>query len=271
MNIKLIAILLSIATLLWGQNCCEAAEIASDNCGGLGCYIPQCTSDCEWEPMQCWSSTGYCWCVDENGEEIDGTSTPSWEGFPDCGEPIEECFDFIDIDFGVCTMVLGVGLIDGECSYISGCNWIIDGIDYSDVFFDSIEECQEVCYHTESSELGDVNEDGEINILDVVVIIGFIIGLEVHSDAESSSADYNQDGEINVLDVVSIIDLIINPDDNEELPDECYLQPDPGTCFGYVQMYYFNQETQSCQSFVWGGCGGLVPFQSYQECVNTCE
>ena len=51
-------------------NCCDAAELAEENCGGLGCFIPQCTEDCEWEPMQCWSSTGYCWCVDEEGNEI---------------------------------------------------------------------------------------------------------------------------------------------------------------------------------------------------------
>ena len=63
-------------TFVWSQDCCEAEEIATNNCGGLGCYIPQCTENCEWEPMQCWSSTGYCWCVDENGEEIEGTSMP---------------------------------------------------------------------------------------------------------------------------------------------------------------------------------------------------
>ena len=95
--------------------------------------------------MQCWSSTGYCWCVDENGAEIEGTSTPSWQGTPDCEEPLEECFDFVGIDFGACTMVLGVGLLNDECSYLSGCDWIIGGVDYSDLFFDSIEECQEIC------------------------------------------------------------------------------------------------------------------------------
>ena len=67
---KTIIILFSVITLSWSQDCCEAEEIATDNCGGIGCYIPQCTTNCEWEPMQCWSSTGYCWCVDENGVEI---------------------------------------------------------------------------------------------------------------------------------------------------------------------------------------------------------
>ena len=83
---KIILIFLQFITLSWSQDCCEAADIAIDNCGGLGCYIPQCTENCEWEPIQCWSSTGYCWCVDEDGVEIEGTNTPSWEGLPDCEE-----------------------------------------------------------------------------------------------------------------------------------------------------------------------------------------
>ena len=90
MNLKLTIILfISFLSFIWAEDCCEAADVATENCGGLGCYIPQCTEDCEWEPMQCWSSTGYCWCVNEDGEEIEGTSMPSWQGFPVC----EECED----------------------------------------------------------------------------------------------------------------------------------------------------------------------------------
>ena len=146
-----IIVILFISSISWTQDCCEEAEIALDNCGGFGCYIPQCTEECMWEPMQCWGSTGYCWCVDENGVEIEGTSIPSWQGLPDCEEHIEECFDFSGIDFGPCAMVLGVGLMNEQCSYVSGCSWIIDDIDYSDLFFDNIEECQETCGNISST------------------------------------------------------------------------------------------------------------------------
>ena len=77
-------------SLIYSQDCCEVQSSATDECGGLtGCYIPQCSEDCNWVPMQCWGSTGYCWCVDNNGIEIDGTNTPSWEGFPDCSIDVE--------------------------------------------------------------------------------------------------------------------------------------------------------------------------------------
>ncbi len=52
--------------------------------GLIGEFIPDCEDDGSYTAMQCWASTGYCWCVDENGAEIPGTSLPSWQGFPEC-------------------------------------------------------------------------------------------------------------------------------------------------------------------------------------------
>ncbi|KAA0709848.1 H-2 class II histocompatibility antigen gamma chain Ia antigen-associated invariant chain [Triplophysa tibetana] len=47
-----------------------------------GFYQPQCDEQGNFLPMQCWHSTGYCWCVDNNGNEIKGTRT---RGRPTCG------------------------------------------------------------------------------------------------------------------------------------------------------------------------------------------
>ena len=48
--------------------------------------------------------------------------------------------------------------------------------------------------------------------------------------------------------------------------DACTLIPDPGMCEAAIQKVYFNQETQQCEYFTWGGCGGVVPFESLSEC-----
>ena len=48
--------------------------------------------------------------------------------------------------------------------------------------------------------------------------------------------------------------------------DACTLIPDPGMCMAAIQKYFFNQETQQCEDFTWGGCGGVVPFDSLEEC-----
>ncbi|XP_069692250.1 SPARC-related modular calcium-binding protein 1 isoform X3 [Periplaneta americana] len=46
-------------------------------------YIPECTPDGRYKIIQCYKSTGYCWCVQEdNGKPIDGTSKK--DELPDC-------------------------------------------------------------------------------------------------------------------------------------------------------------------------------------------
>uniref|UniRef100_A0A8C5P9T4 Nidogen 1 n=1 Tax=Leptobrachium leishanense TaxID=445787 RepID=A0A8C5P9T4_9ANUR len=39
----------------------------------VGQFIPQCDDNGNYSPQQCHASSGYCWCVDRNGDEIDGT------------------------------------------------------------------------------------------------------------------------------------------------------------------------------------------------------
>ena len=53
--------------------------------------------------------------------------------------------------------------------------------------------------------LGDVNSDGEVNILDVVTTVDLALNSEYNY-----AADTNQDGEVNVLDIVIIVSLILN-------------------------------------------------------------
>ena len=57
-------------------------------------------------------------------------------------------------------------------------------------------------------DLGDVNFDNEINILDVVLMVSFILG-EPTDEYEYSAADINQDGLLNILDIVALINIIL--------------------------------------------------------------
>ena len=58
--------------------------------------------------------------------------------------------------------------------------------------------------------LGDVNFDGSINVLDIVNIVGLVIGNSNLDDNQFLAADVNQDGFVNVLDIVGIVDSIMN-------------------------------------------------------------
>ncbi|XP_040903744.1 CD74 molecule, major histocompatibility complex, class II invariant chain a [Toxotes jaculatrix] len=54
---------------------------AAPGAGKIGSYKPQCDEQGRYLPMQCWYPTGFCWCVDETGKVIEGTSM---RGRPDC-------------------------------------------------------------------------------------------------------------------------------------------------------------------------------------------
>ena len=51
---------------------------------------------------------------------------------------------------------------------------------------------------------GDVNDDGTVNILDIVLITNLIL-----SDAYQESAYLNGDGNLNILDIVQLVNIIL--------------------------------------------------------------
>eukprot|EP00070_Physeter_catodon_P014016 XP_023971081.1 nidogen-2 isoform X2 [Physeter catodon] len=48
-------------------------------------HIPQCDEQGHFLPLQCHGSTGFCWCVDPDGQEVPGTRTPPGSVPPRCG------------------------------------------------------------------------------------------------------------------------------------------------------------------------------------------
>jgi hypothetical protein len=58
---------------------------------------------------------------------------------------------------------------------------------------------------TLSVSLGDVNGDGMLNILDIVIIANIILG----SAENVPEADVNQDGQLNILDIVTLANMIL--------------------------------------------------------------
>lgn len=54
-----------------------------------------------------------------------------------------------------------------------------------------------------------------------------------------------------------------------ERPAPCYLIPQSGPCRAAITRYYFDQDERKCKPFIWGGCNGVVPFQTFEEC-QTC-
>lgn len=68
--------------------------------------------------------------------------------------------------------------------------------------------------------------------------------------------------------------LLFSASDCEHTCDEnerCKLVPDGGSCKALFIKYYYDQEERKCKEFTWGGCDGVVPFQTLEECQQNCQ
>ena len=80
---------------------------------------------------------------------------------------------------------------------------LTNGANYSSMI--EIEEALFIYSDTFGFDIkGDLNFDGNINIVDIVLLINFIL-----EDQYSSIGDLNSDGLLNIQDVVLIIELIL--------------------------------------------------------------
>jgi hypothetical protein len=55
------------------------------------------------------------------------------------------------------------------------------------------------------------------------------------------------------------------------LPGECDVKPVQGPCKAVIYKYYYNHNDQICDEFLWGGCDGVVPFETLEDCQMICE
>jgi hypothetical protein len=56
---------------------------------------------------------------------------------------------------------------------------------------------------------GDCNGDGEVNILDVVALVGVILGNSELTPSQTEAADMDGNGLLNILDIIALVNLIL--------------------------------------------------------------
>ena len=61
-----------------------------------------------------------------------------------------------------------------------------------------------------SGILGDSNNDSNIDILDIIFLINFILNNETPSNIQSNQGDMNNDGVISVEDIILLLQIILS-------------------------------------------------------------
>jgi subtilisin family serine protease len=62
----------------------------------------------------------------------------------------------------------------------------------------------------ESYLSGDLNNDGTINVQDIVILVNFVVIIDSPSSLEFDAGDLNSDGALDVLDIVLLVNVIIS-------------------------------------------------------------
>ena len=106
----------------------------------------------------------------------------------------------------------------------------------------------EYIYEPEVDEMiGDINADGSVNVLDVVILANAVLTGE-----DLPAGDINGDDVNNVLDIVGLVNIILNGPSYEQLPTWDYVDINtnsdffgqligPDTFSGNVSLYYFGK------------------------------
>ncbi|XP_062512900.1 SCO-spondin-like [Corticium candelabrum] len=70
--------------------CDQLRNNQTTTCHGLiGCFVTSCEPDGSFSSQQCHPSTGYCYCVDDSGNKLEGTDTaPYLVSTLDCTKPV---------------------------------------------------------------------------------------------------------------------------------------------------------------------------------------
>jgi len=166
----------------WGEQCCDAAW---DQWGFDCAYM---------EDEYGWDCTG-CSCPYDT-EAICG------DGFCTGDETINNCSS--DCTINGCNVENQVDdCYDGDCCPIS---WIGDG--YGDCEEPDNFGCDLSCYANDGGDCpaqeGDINDDGWVDVLDIIIAVEFILNYDY-----DILIDLNSDGIINISDIILFINIIL--------------------------------------------------------------
>ena len=95
---------------------------------------------------------------------------------------------------------------DGSNNSVNG--W--SGGDTDDFLQQLVDECGDLCINGGcTTAAGDLNEDENLNIQDLITMVNHILGSSLVTDCALEAADMNMDGIINIQDLISLVNAIL--------------------------------------------------------------
>ena len=118
----------------------------------------------------------------------------------------QECVDTNPTQYGSCDTPLGFVWTGNSCVFAYGCDMGED----EELFYGTYEECDITC--SGSMSLGDLNNDSNINVVDIVLLVNIIL----QSESYNQTADINFDNLNNVIDIVNLVSIILTNSDTRD-------------------------------------------------------
>lgn len=241
----------SCLNLANAQNCVDSTLINPDGiCFDV--YMPVCGCNGVTYSNSCYA-------------EIVGGVTEYTEGPCDGGViDAEPCTDLAGVDFGVCAMYMGITIINGQCVGVSGCGWVVDGVNYETASYSTMQECQ-TCLETEPVDAEPCTDVADVDFglcdmyMGITIVNGQCIGVSgcgwIVDDINYEPAFYNSMDECQAC----LFDSIIYADPCTDVADI-----DFGPCAMYMGVAVINGQCTNVS-----GCGWVVNGIDYSNAFYT--
>jgi len=180
-------------------------------------------------------------------------------------------------------------IVTGKCE-----SFVYGGCDGNKNNFESIEECKKGCASSSSSALsgssGTQEIKKDINVCELPKVVGNCKALipAYYFDSKTKSCEeFNYSGcgnNGNNFDSIAQCQSkcaaaasSANVDDekrivNDDEIDVCNLPSERGNCRGLIPKFFFDAASNSCEEFIYGGCGGNGNnFEDEASCESKCK
>jgi len=231
-----------------------------------GIFTPTCKPDGSFEDKQCHGSSGFCWCVDENGKEIDGTKKGPGEGEVKCGTCAMKRANTKAMPGAFIPTCNDDGSYERkQCHASTGHCWCVneDGKELVGTRKTAAEgepNCESCAMRRANSKslpgefVPKCKADGSYHDKQCHPSTGYCWCVSADGTQITGTEKAPGEGE---------------PTCNSN--DPCSQPPLTGKCRGYFVRYHFNKKSNTCEEFVYGGCGANKNnFETVEACQKAC-